>query len=205
MTTPRQPTSWLDRYRQAPSIYQWAIAIALGVMVWLFAEDFVWSTAARWNEENARMQTALEEGANRAELLSGVRDAIPPVGRIVVPRAEKDGTEELLRAINKVLEEQKIDKESIERQVRPGGNMAPPPELVQLVGEGTKLGKVVGEVRFSATQEKVIKVIAGLEAEEMIESISRLKLSREPSSKKVGVTLTVEAWVQLDRKNRGAR
>ena len=205
VTTPRQPTSWLDRYRQAPSIYQWAIAIALGVMVWLFAEDFVWSTAARWNEENARMQTALEEGANRAELLSGVRDAIPPVGRIVVPRAEKDGTEELLRAINKVLEEQKIEKESIERQVRPGGNMAPPPELVQLVGEGTKLGKVVGEVRFSATQEKVIKVIAGLEATEMIESISRLKLSREPSSKKVGVTLTVEAWVQLDRKSRGAR
>jgi hypothetical protein len=125
------PVSWLDRYRQASTIYQWAIAIAIGLMLWLFAEDFIWSTAATWNAESDRMQTALVEGANRSDLLNGVREAIPPVGKIVVPRAERDGTEELLRAINQVLEEHKIDKDSIERQVRPGGNMSPPPELVR--------------------------------------------------------------------------
>jgi hypothetical protein len=202
----QQPQSWFERYRQAPTILQWGIAIALAVMVWLFAEDFVWSTAAAWNEENSRMELALQEGAERDQMLNGVRDVIPLLGRIAVPRAERDGSEELSRAVNAVLAEHKIA--NAEWDVRPGGNMTPPPELVELVGAGTKLGKVSGELRFTASQETVIKVIAGLEAAEMIESITRLKLSRDQTSagaKKIGVTLTVEAWVQLDRKVRGGR
>lgn len=200
-----RPQSMFERYRQAPPIFQWGIAIVLGIMIWLFAEDFVWSTAAEWNAENDRMQRALEEGAARAETLNGVRDAIPLVGRIAVPRAERDGTEELSRAVNAILAEHKV--EGAEWDVRPGGNITPPAQLIELVGAGTKLGKVAGELRFDATQETAIKVIAGLEAAEMIESISRLKISRNssPSVKKIGVTLTVEAWVQLDRKSRGGR
>ena len=203
-------SSLTDRYRQASPIYQWAIAITAGVVLWLFAEDFLWSTAARWNEENKRMQSALEEGAARADLLEGVRESIAPVGRIVVPRTEGDGSEELSNAVIKVLAANKVT-DGFEFQKRTSGNNAPSAELVQLVGEGAKLGKVSGELRFNASQETVIKVIAGLEAEEMIESISRLKLARASKSsstakdQKIGVTLTVEAWVRLDRKTRGVR
>ena len=197
------PQGWIERYRQAPPIYQWAIAIALGLILWMFAEDFIWSTTASWNEQNNRMERALQEGASRGEALNGVRDAIPAVGRIAIPRTEGDGSEELQRAVNEVLAKHKVD--NFEWQKRPGGNMNPPPELVELVGPGTKLGKITGEVRFTSTQETVIKVIAGLEATDMIESISRLKMTKDQNTKKIGVTLTVEAWVQLERKSRGAQ
>lgn len=199
--------SLFDRFQQLSLLYRWALAIMIGVVLWLFAEDFLWSTAAKWNEENQRMQIALEQGANRAELLEGVREAIAPVGRIVVPRAEGDGSEELNDAVNKVLAANKVT-DGVEFQKRTSSNNAPSAELLQLVGDGAKLGKVSGELRFNATQETLIKVIAGLEAEEMIESISRLKLTRDSKSsatKKIGVTLTVEAWVRLDRKTRGVR
>lgn len=197
----RRGGSFVEWYRGASPMMQWAV-IAIGVLfIWFVADEWIWSTANTLNNQNDRMERALEEGADRDRLVSGVRTAIPALGRISVPRAERDGSEELSNAVNDVMS--KAGVKIFSWDVRPGGNMSPPPELVQLVGADTKLGKVSGELRFNAKQEDVIKVIAGLEAAPEIESISRLKLSRENSDKTVGVTLTVESWVQLDRKRRG--
>jgi hypothetical protein len=202
------PTAGLSRnssfagwFRAASPIKQWAVILAGALLIWVAADEWVWSAAANINRQNARMEQALTEGANRDRLVAGVRGAIPTLGRITVPRAERDGSEELSNAVKMVMADAGVKIFSWE--VRPGGNMSPPPELVQLVGAETKLGKVGGELRFNARQEDVIKVIAGIEAAPEIESIARLKLSREASDKTVGVTMTVEAWVQLDRKRRG--
>ncbi len=194
-------SSFVAWFRAASPVKQWAVVLAGLLLLWVAADEFVWSTAANINRENARMERALSEGADRERLVAGVRGAIPTLGRISVPRAERDGSEELSNAVQTVMANAGIKIFSWE--VRPGGNMSPPPELVQLVGPETKLGKVGGELRFNAKQEDVIKVIAGIEAAPEIESIARLKLSREASDKTVGVTMTVEAWVQLDRKRRG--
>jgi hypothetical protein len=194
-------SSFAAWFRAASPIKQWAIVLAGALLIWVAADEWVWSTASNINRENARMERALSEGADRDRLVAGVRGAIPTLGRISVPRAERDGSEELSNAVNAVMASAGVKIFSWE--VRPGGNMSPPPELVQLVGPDTKLGKVGGELRFNAKQEDVIKVIAGIEAAPEIESIARLKLSREGGDKSVGVTMTVEAWVQLDRKRRG--
>lgn len=199
--SPSRGSSFVDWYRAASPAKQWAVVIAGALILWFAADEWIWSSAKSLNDTNSRMERALEEGADRERLVSGVRTAIPTLGRISVPRAERDGSEELSNAVNSVMA--KIGLKTFSWEVRPGGNMSPPPELVQLVGADTKLGKVGGELRFNAKQEDVIKVIAGIEAAPEIESITRLKLSRESGDKTVGVTMTVEAWVQLDRKRRG--
>ncbi len=194
--------SFVEWYRGASSAKQWAVIIVGALLLWFAADEWIWSTATSLNRQNDRMERALDEGANRDRLVEGVRGAIPPLGRIAVPRAERDGSEELSNAVTEVMA--KAGVKIFSWDLRPGGNMSPPPELVQLVGADTKLGKVAGELRFNAKQEEVIKVISGIEAAPEIESISRMKLSRENGDKTVGVTMTVEAWVQLDRKRRGS-
>lgn len=191
---------YVDRFRALPPTYQWAMIIAFGIFLYVFAQDYLWAPARSLNEESDRIARALVEGSQRDDVIRRVSGAIAPIGRIAVPRAEKDGSEELTRSITEVCNTFHITPRL---NVRPGGNMNAPPELIELVGASNRLGKVTGDIVFSAPQDVVTKVLAALEARPEIESISRLKLTRNDKDKKVDVNMTVDAWVQVVKKKTG--
>jgi hypothetical protein len=197
-TSQSKPT-YIDRFRALSSVYQWAIAIAAALLLYVAADDGVWAPARDLNAKSDRLATALKEGAQRDALLKSVSGAIMPIGRIVVPRAETNGSQELRQSINEVMKNFGV---SPEMQGGIGANMTAPPELQDLIAVNNRLSKVTQDLTFSAKQEVVAKVLAALEARPEIESISSLKLTRDAKNQRVDVMMTVEAWVQVPKKVR---
>ncbi len=191
--------TYIEHFRALSPIYQWAIAIAAALLLYVAADDGVWAPARELNTKSDRLARALKEGAQRDALLKSVSGAITPIGRIVVPRAEMDGSEELLRSINEVAKNFDV---SMKVQTGSGANMSAPPELQDLIASSNRLSKVTADLTFSAKQEVFAKVLAALEARPEIESISSLKLGRDAKNQRVDVMMTVEAWVQVPKKVR---
>lgn len=193
----------LERYLALAPMYRWAVAGALVLVLWLFASDYVWPLADDINQQSDRIQRALEEGAARDRMIerdASVRSAVTAIGQIAIPRAEKDGTQELAASIDEVMRSNRVTGYSLD--VRAGARL-PPNVLAEIAGPGGRIEKVVGELKFDATQEVAARIIAELESRPEIESISRLKLTkRSESERKVTVQLTVEAWIQVDRGGR---
>ncbi len=190
----------LDRFLALTPLYRAAIAIAVALILWFFAQDYTWAAAKSLNESCDRMTTALEEGKDRSSLIEAdksVRDAIVAMGQIAIPRAEKDGTQELTKAILAVMKANKIEGHSLD--VRAGAKL-PPSALTQIAGPNGRVQKVIGELKFEAAQDVVARIVQELESRPEIESLSRVKLSRkEGNDKKVAVQITAEAWIQVTK------
>jgi hypothetical protein len=194
----KDPSLW-RRFRSMSPIYQAGIVLGAALVLWVAAEDYVWAPARSLNLESERIARALRDGANREAVIRGVGESIRPVGRVVVPRAENDGSEELFRSVNEVCNEHNIVARI---DVRPGGSMNAPAELASLIGENNRLGKVTCDLTFTTSQETFAKFLADLEARPEIESVSRLKIARNDKDKKIDVLMTVDAWVQVPKKQR---
>ena len=85
----------LDRYLALGTAVRLAIAVGIALVLWLFAEDYIWSAARSIDATCDAMQKSLEEGAERSQLVErseSVKEAIVSIGPIAIPRSEKDGS-----------------------------------------------------------------------------------------------------------------
>lgn len=202
--TTRSGEGLLDRFLRLQPAYRWLIGGGLALLLWLFASDYVWPLADDWNARSDRIQRALEEGAERERMIERnqeVRNAITAIGQIAIPRAEKDGTQELSKSVDAVMRANRVAAFALD--VRAGAKL-PPNVLSEIAGPSGRIEKVIGELKFDASQEVAARIVAELESRPEIESISRAKFTkRSDADKRVSVQLTVEAWIQVERTARG--
>ena len=76
--------------------------------------------------------------------------------------------------------------------------------LPGIVSSGQHVEKVIGDIRFEATQEEVLNVIAEFESSPWIDAISNVRLSKK-DGRMIRVDLSVEAWVVSTTQRRGNR
>jgi hypothetical protein len=69
---------------------------------------------------------------------------------------------------------------------------------------GQFVERVIGDIRFEATQEEVLKVISDLESSPWIDGVSDVRLTKQ-SGRMIRVDLSVEAWVVSSSGRRGRR
>ena len=76
--------------------------------------------------------------------------------------------------------------------------------LPGIAGAGKVIEQVIGDIRFEATQENVLKVISQLESSPWIDAVSDVRLTKQ-DGRMIRVDLSVEAWVVASSTRRGGR
>ncbi|MDZ4830259.1 MAG: hypothetical protein SGJ09_08705 [Phycisphaerae bacterium] len=179
-------------------ILRWCIIVAILLGIYSFADEYPWQTARSFDVKSDRLERVLEDANSRVAAIEGseeIKAAVGTFGAIRIPREERDGTLALSKSIDRVMKDSKV-KYSLD--VRSAGKF-PSGALPGIAATGERIEKVVGEMKFDATQDVTAMILQSLEASPDIESVSRVKLSKPTSSpeKKVNVQLTVEAWVRV--------
>lgn len=193
----RNPT--LARIRALPKAGQWGVAVAAVLLVWLALEQWSWSWARSWADQADRIERALADSRDLSASVDPVAGAGAELfGPVDPPGGESEGAEAMARAVVDVVKKHSVSQFSFDAQrasTRLGGAQS---------GFGSqKLSKVQGELQFEATPAETAKIIAELEASPSIEAVSAVRMQRRENDNRVGVRMTVEAWVFASRSGAG--
>ena len=75
--------------------------------------------------------------------------------------------------------------------------------MLGIANSGQQLEAMIGDIRFEATQENILKVISDLEGSPWIDAVSDIRLTKK-DGRMIRVDLSVEAWV-LTTSSKGRR
>ncbi|MBL9149740.1 MAG: hypothetical protein JNM94_13705 [Phycisphaerae bacterium] len=188
-------TPMLDRLLAMKPLYRFAIFAVLAIAIWIVAQDYTWKAAADLDAESNRLSRIIDDAATRNSMIEGndaVRSAVLAFGEARIPRDDRDGTEALQKSVDRAVKDTKI---VYSLDVRSSGKF-PAGAFPGIASPGERIEKVVGDMKFEASQAVAIQVLERLEASPDIESVSRVKLTKKSDSK-LQVQLTVEAWVRV--------
>ncbi len=183
----RNPT--LAQIRSLPSSGRYGL-IALAILASYFAVDsWSWSWARSWNSEADRIEKILSDSAeivanNSENPLIGPETFGPvsPVG------SESEGAQSMAIAVVDI----------VKRYSTLNFSYAAERASMRLTGfsaSGEKIAKVSGELQFECSPEVFSKIVADIENNPAIESISSIRLQRKEAEKKLTVRMTVDTWV----------
>ncbi len=177
--------AWYDLQERA---IKWA-AIAIPILVAYLVLDYgFWQVSANLSIRGDRIESIIAASKKRGASIEGsVESAVRAFGPVDAPATKDDGADALTTSIAAIfkqnntnyglgLREQRISSRSLESAV------------------GSKIEKIVAEIRFDATPDAASAIIAQLEAAPEIDSISDLKLNYQPQTRRVTVQLSAEAW-----------
>ncbi len=191
-------------YRRAPKTVQWSIGAAVVAVLFLVWNDFVVRLTDEWDLRAQRMLTNVDRVASdtqRLQSLGRLRPVVLGLGPLDEPGSESDAEKRLNMAINEVLKEHTVLKDSFNYR---GPSKLRRGTLSRVIAPGQQVEHITGDLRFDATPETAAKVIAQLEASADIDAISSLRMTRQAGPRRVTVVLTVEAWiVTAERRARG--
>lgn len=191
-----------QRFREMPRAVQWsawAAALSLLALLWT---DVIAARTNIWNEQADKMLARLEEvrsGDQRLERLVAMQDYVVALGNASRPDNKvEDAADALADAINQVLAARSVSGDS---SLIRAPDKLPPGTIDALLAPGERAYKINANLRFEATPEEAIAIIAELEARPEIEAISVVRLAKRGSNK-VAADLTLEAWCIRREKSR---
>lgn len=184
-----------QQYRAFPRAIQWALAAAVVLLLFLFWDSFIRSIGDEWSLQADRIQADVRKVRDSRQLeeqFDRMKGAIVAIGPVELPGNEKQTSDALSTAINKIL----ADYPEIEKQNYgevPGERLGKN-ALVGIMGPGEVGRKITSEFEFESSPETATRIIADLERNPDIEAVSEVRISRT-DNRKVAVKLKIEAWV----------
>jgi len=188
--------SLYNRFRQYPPLLQWvlvALGVVGGVMAW---QEFAWKPAVTMNARADEFAALAARAESSRQRLAGQRlqEAILALGKKEpLGVGEVDTTAALSQAINRILTEYAVEGRDVKEQTPVGFGTN---EMRSLTAGGMRGWRGQTEVRFEAAQDVAFQVIAALESDPAVETVSNVRMARSPSGRANGVVvqMTVEAW-----------
>jgi hypothetical protein len=119
-------------------------------------------------------------------------------GPVDPPSGESEGAEAMAAAVVEIVKRHSTSNFTYDAQ-RASSRLAGGPTL----GGSQRLSKVSGDVQFEATPAETAKIVAELESNSAIESVSGLRIQKRENDGKVVVRLTVESWVYAAARSGG--
>ena len=196
--------SILAAYRRMPTTMQWTVAAAAVAVLFLVWNDFVVRLTDDWDLRSERMLADVEKASGdirRLQSLRRLRPVVLGLGPLDALGSESDAEKRFNMAINGVLKQYTVFDDSFSYR---GPSKLRRGTLSKVIRPGQQVEHITGDLRFDATPENAVKVIAALETSADIDAISSLRITRQPGPRRVTVVLTVEAWiVSTERRGRG--
>ncbi|MCH8315867.1 MAG: hypothetical protein IIA64_07825 [Planctomycetes bacterium] len=191
-----EQSTWGQRFAQLPRAAQWALIGAVVIIALLIYTDFLWKFADDWNDKADKIRSEVRQAAltnSGFDRIDRMKDLISGVGPVVKPDKEGDANKALTQSVNAILKLHSVSNDDF--KIRPPARL-PTGTLERIVRErNQRVERLTGELRFDASPEHTLAIIAELESNEDIESISHVRLNKLPGTRKLSVRLTVEAWI----------
>ncbi|MHC4785223.1 MAG: hypothetical protein ACYTE6_04595 [Planctomycetota bacterium] len=186
-----------QRYLRLPRAGQWAVAAAVGIALFMAWNDYVLTWAAALNDQADKLLADAREaagGERRARRLNGLRNVIQGLGPVERPRSESQADDLALNdAVNEVLKAHRVSEDSFNYR---GPEKLKRGTLSQILRPGQRVERITGDLRFDASPEEAIAIIAELEASPTIEAVSDVRMAVLAGRQRVRVDLTVESWIE---------
>ena len=191
-----EQSTWSQRFAQLPRAAQWGLIGAVVIIALLFYTDVLWKFADKWNDKADGIRSQVRQAAltnSGLDRIDRMKDLISGVGPVVKPDTEGDANKALTQSVNAILKLHSVSNDDF--KIRPPARL-PTGTLEKIVqGRNQRVKRLTGELRFDASPEHTLAIIAELESSEDIESVSHVRLNKKPGTPKLSVRLTVEAWI----------
>jgi hypothetical protein len=164
--------------------------------LFLLVNDVIWPSGSEWKQRANDIEAAIAEVRRDAGLSRSfveMQSTVIALGPVQMPATEAEGNAALNQIYNTVRKNHAISNDSFELSKATKLTGTP---LAKLVGRRT-VSRLTGNLKFDATPEVAMAVIAELESSPLIESISSVRITRD-AQPKVKVQLTLETWVLTD-------
>lgn len=193
-------TRLLDQVMALPRAMRWAVLALAFIALFLVWDATLGAVAADWSARADRVEAELAKVRGGRDLVKRLDDAtlqrtMTNIGPVSVPGEDTKERDSLGAMLLDVLDDHSVKDESFELK---GGYSALPGNVSERILPGKKIGRITGEVRFTAPQDDAIAIIGEYERHPDIESISAVRIVKDDDDLKV--VLTLEAWVQVKGK-----
>ena len=198
------PTMW-QKFTNLPRWMQWAVIATVSLITFLAYSDYVLVNADVWNTQadaiEERIKNAHNKG-NRPGGIIGMSSLIRGLGPVEEPQKDiDDANAALTQTINTILKKHSVTDDDF--RASPPKRM-PPQTLLKLTdGTNNRVESLSVELKFEANVQTTMAIIAELESNPDIESISHVHLTKLSGAKKLSVRLTVDSWVYTSATRKG--
>jgi hypothetical protein len=175
----------------------WAAVITIAFLVW---DATIAQLGANWSATADEIELQIQEVNTPILLTSNVKNSVAAFGAITLPRSKAQGAAAMTDAVHEILLSHQVkDDEYTRTKSSKMKNGA----MRGIANSGQQLEAIIGDIRFEATQENILKVISDLEGSPWIDAVSDIRLTKK-DGRLIRVDLSVEAWV-LTTSSRGRR
>ena len=187
--------SIMAQYQKMSRPMQWASLAAVGLVLFLLWDRVVTPYTNDLNDAGDRIANNVRElrsiETDAAKLKNTRSNVVWTIGPVRPPAPVAEGARMFDQIVNEVM--QKHGATNFTLSSRPRGKL-PRSALVGFTRGGTRIDRLTADIKFDASPENAVAIIAELESSPHIESITTLRLVRD-TGRKVRVNLSVEWWV----------
>ena len=191
----------LERISTWSRAMQWAFWAGVLTMTFLVWDATIADIGAQWSAKAVAIEMQIQKVNRPLVLTSSDKNNISTFGNVALPRVKSNGTAEMTDAVHAILVAHSVKNDEYTRtktsRMKTGS-------LTGIAKSGQQIEQIIGDIRFEATQEDVLKVIADLESSPAIDTVSDIRLSRK-EGRFIRVDLSVEAWVIASSSRKGRR
>jgi len=193
-------TNMLHWFWRLPRAAQWLTFAIVFTVLFLAWHSVLGEIAANWNASADTIEADVRTVRNSREVLADLKrlgDPITAIGEVATPGGKNEGGVAMSNAVIEIMGTMKY---SFGLNAS-GGNL--PQDISRSVSRGgQRLSRLTGDLKFEATPEKAVDIIAAFETHPDIEAVSSVRLTRS-SAGKLTVRLTLEAWVVAEKTTGG--
>ncbi|MAI67863.1 MAG: hypothetical protein CMJ26_08315 [Phycisphaerae bacterium] len=194
----RQLLEQVSAWSRAMQWAFWSIIFTLAFLVW---DATVADIGAQWSAKANEIKMQIQEVNKPIQLTSSDKKNIATFGEVSLPRSKAIGTAEMTDAVHAILESHNVKNDEYTRTKTTRMKSGSLPGIAK---SGQQIEQIIGDIRFEATQEDILKVIADLESSSAIDTVSDIRLTRK-EGRLIRVDLAVEAWVVASSSRKGRR
>jgi len=184
-------SEFMARVQAWPRSTQWVFWAAVGTIAFLIWDATVADLGASWSARADRIEVQIKEVNTPIFLTSSVKNSISSFGKIELPRSKAEGGAAMTDAVHAILSSHNVKDDEYTRtksSKMKNGSMR------GIANSGQQLEAVIGDIRFEATQENILRIISDLEGSPWIDAVSDIRLTKK-DKRMIRVDLSVEAWV----------
>ncbi len=183
----RNPT--LSKIRSLSPAGRYGVMALVMLVAYVAVDSWSWSWARSWNAQADHIEKILADSAEITANSGGVPSLGPETFGPVMPMGgESEGAQAMATAIVEIIKKYSTANFSYDAQ-------RASTRLSGLSITGEKIAKISGELQFECSVDVFSKIVADIESNSAIESISSIRLQRKDAEKKIVVRMTVDSWV----------
>ncbi len=180
---------------------QWAFWAGVFTLAFLIWDATIANIGADWSAQANQIEMQINEINKPVILTSNDKKNISSYGEVRLPLAKSDGTADMTEAVHQILSSHNVKNDEYTRTKTSRMKSGSLPGIGKA---GQQIEQIIGDIRFEAMQEDILKVISALESSPAINVVSNIRLTRK-EGRLIRVDLAVEAWVISSSKKKGRR